>query len=215
MFSNNQNESLNRIINNYPERDINKYEKKVTSNNNLNTVSNGGRKITVFGDSIVKRIRTKEFNKHINTGYAFIKSFPGANAQEINHYVIPTLMNESPDVVIIHAGSNNLHTRRGKAEQTIDSIVQDILQIGRTCRQSGVKDISISSITYRSNANEMKKVREINNILKSLCVTENFIFICNDSIGKEHLWKDGLHLLDGGTEILGNNFIKSLNENLL
>ena len=102
-----------------------------------------------------------------------------------------------------------------KLKVTIDSIVQYILQIGRTCRQSGVKDIFISSITYRSNPNEMKRVREINNILKSMCVAENFIFICNDSIGKEHLWKDGLHLLDGGTNILANNFIKSLNENLL
>ena len=61
----------------------------------------------------------------------------------------------------------------------------------------------------------MKKAKETNGIVKDMCVRENFNFISNDSIREEHLWNDGLHLLDEGTTLLANNIINSLNKNLL
>ena len=50
-----------------------------------------------------------------------------------------------------------------------------------------------------------------NKILKRLCEEHKFIFIDNGRINEEHLWKDGMHLLESGKIILANNFINSIN----
>ena len=96
-----------------------------------------------------------------------------------------------------------------------DIFVEEIIQTGRICRQYGVNEVFISSLLCRSSTSEMKNIREINCFIKERCVRENFIFIFNDSISEEHLWKDGLHLTGDGTTILANNFINVLNESLL
>ena len=170
------------------------------------------KKITVFGDSLVKRINRGELSKRIKNGRAIVKPFPGANANELKHYVLPTLMEHSPDIVIIHVGSNNIsRTRRNAKEQRNIDIVKDIMKTGLTCREKGVKEVFISSLLCRSGMEEMNKVNEINNLLKQRCAIENFGFICNEAISENHLWKDGIHLIEEGTTILANNFIKALN----
>ena len=141
-----------------------------------------------------------------------MKPFPGANAKELTHYVLPTLMEQSPDIVIIHVGSNNIsRTRRNaKVQRNID-IVKEIINTGLTCKENGVKKVFISSLLCRSDKEEMDKVNEINDLLKQRCVIENFGFISNETIRENHLWKDGIHLIDQGTTILANNFINVLN----
>ena len=219
-----QNDSVKRNgfpIDHLPERNMNEFLAKddritIPGNSNYADIVANGKKITIFGDSIIKRINGKELSKHVKNGRTFIKSFPGARSKAINHYVVPTLIDENPDVVVIHSGTNNIRTRRGQPEETIEKIAQEIIDIGRTCRQvGGVNNIFISAITCRAKLEESKKAIEINDMLKDLCVRENFVFISNDSIRKEHLWIDGLHLLDEGTTILANNIINSLNDNLL
>ena len=219
-----QNDSVKRNgfpIDHLPERNVNEFLAKddritIPGNSNYADIVANGKKITIFGDSIIKRINGKELSKHVKNGRTFIKSFPGARSKAINHYVVPTLIDENPDVVVIHSGTNNIRTRRGQPEETIEKIAQEIIEIGRTCRQvGGVNNIFISAITCRAKLEESKKAIEINDMLKDLCVRENFVFISNDSIRKEHLWIDGLHLLDEGTTILANNIINSLNDNLL
>ena len=57
----------------------------------------------------------------------------------------------------------------------------------------------------------LRRVHEINDLLRDLCISENFVFINNDCIGKDYLWNDGIHLLNEGKDILVNNFIDSIN----
>ena len=203
-------------VDEYPEKNLNAFSrnnKKHTQPGNscYADIVSKGKKITVFGDSIIKRINGRELGKHTHCGRTYIKSFPGAKSKALNHYVIPTLIDEVPDVVIIHAGTNDINTPLGA-----QNIAHEIIKIGKTCQQiGGVNDVFISSITCRRNNEETKKVKEVNDFLRELCVGENFYFINNDFIKMEHLWKDGLHLLDEGTNILANNFINSLNENIL
>ena len=42
-----------------------------------------------------------------------------------------------------------------------------------------------------------------------------FGFISNDNISRTHLWKDGIHLEDLGTNILAGNFVNFLNRFIL
>ena len=198
------------VVDKFPDRNINSSRESKTQ------TFGKSKKITVFGDSHVKRIRGVELSKRVKSGSTFIKSFPGANAKELTHYVVPTLVEQSPDAVIIHVGSNNISrmNRNSTTQRNID-IVKEIIETGLTCRETGVKEVFISSLLCRSGNEEMNKVNEINNILKQRCLSENFIFISNEDIRREHLWKDGIHLLDVGTDILSQNFINALNENLL
>ena len=51
----------------------------------------------------------------------------------------------------------------------------------------------------------------MNDSLREQYVLNRFGFISNDNISRAHLWKDGIHLEDLGTNILAANFVDFLN----
>ena len=65
---------------------------------------------TMLSDSIPKRFNMKDFNESTNDGRTCLKSFPGAKASHLNHYALPTLRENKPDMIIIHVGYNDLCT---------------------------------------------------------------------------------------------------------
>ena len=166
-------------------------------------ITSRGRKTVIFGDSIVKRIRGQELSSYLNNKRAFIRSFPGCTAKELNCYIEPTLEREKPDSVILHVGTNNI-----RGNQSTKEIADDIINIGKKCERQGIR-VYISSILYRSNFYDRKKLRQVNDFLGS-CAENNFIYICNDVITQQYLWRDGIHLNNEGTNMLANNFIDHL-----
>ena len=48
---------------------------------------------------------------------------------------------------------------------------------------------------------------DINKKLRELCMKHNFEFIDHEQITSKFLWNDGIHLLDTGKSILGQNFV--------
>ena len=67
-----------------------------------------------------------------------------------------------------------------------------------------MKDVVISSILPKKN---IALTCLVNNSLREQCVLNGFGFISNDNISRTHLWKDGIHLEDLGTNILAGNFV--------
>ena len=55
----------------------------------------------------------------------------------------------------------------------------------------------------------------MNDNFREKCVLNGFGFISNDNISRTHLWKDGIHLEDLGTNILAGNFVDFLNRFIL
>ena len=55
----------------------------------------------------------------------------------------------------------------------------------------------------------------MNDSLREQCVLSGFGFISSDNISRTHLWKDGIHLEDLGTNILAGNFVDFLNRFIL
>ena len=55
-------------------------------------------------------MRMKELNANIDRsiGTANLKVFPGATIRQLNHYIIPTLEEDTPGTAIIHVGINNI-----------------------------------------------------------------------------------------------------------
>lgn len=124
------------------------------------------------------------------------------------------MIEESPDVVVIHCGTNDINPRFKQPHLDAEKIANDMIEIGKTCRNNGVNEVFISSIVCRSVEAEMLKVDEVNKMVKDLCIKEGFEFIDNSFIGKQFLWKDGIHLLNDGTTLLANNILNSLNRNI-
>lgn len=203
------------LVNNNPENNNYHLHKApivpatIPGNSNYSEISKNGKKIFVTGDSIIKRIRSKEFNRVLQSGKAVIKSFPGSTANELNHYILPHLQNILPDIVIINAGTNNLSRDH---KQTNDDLVKELLNVGITCKENGVNHVFISGLCYRNSRFLNGRIDDINIMLRNGCNDHNFEFIDNKNIQVDcHLWKDGVHLNDRGLEILANNYIKHLN----
>ena len=195
----------NPVVNNKQENDNIKYKSpKHIHGNTSNTNKTSGKKILISSDSICSRIKMKEFNRESKNGHAYRKQFPGATSQEMAHYCIPTLINENPDTVIIHTGTNDLRNIEN------DEIINNIMNIVELCGNHGAKNVYVSAITFREQFDE--KVSSINNFLQHKQTLHNFTFIENNNITHEHIWKDKIHLNTHGTINIANNFINALNK---
>ena len=58
-------------------------------------------------------------------------------------------------------------------------------------------------------------IRLVNDSLRKQCILNGFGFISNDNISRTHLWKDGIHLEDLGSNILAGNFVDFLSRFIL
>ena len=140
----------------------------------------------------------------------YFKCFSGANAKQLDHYVIPVLVAGKPQTVVINIGSNDI-TKFNYHDVDVNDLANRILQIRLKCRYDGVESIALSSVLVRNDNNLNKLIRGVNISLKHLCKVYGFDFICNDRIGKDLLWRDGLHLTDEGTSSLAIIFLNFLN----
>ena len=138
---------------------------------------------------------------------AFFKCFSGANTKQL------TLVDETPQTVVIHIGSNDIMESKIK-QINLDDLAQKVRDIGLKCRPYVFRNMAILSILVSNSIPLNQIILKVNNILKVLCATNGFNFICNDEIGREMVWKDGLHLTNDGTAMLADNFTKYLNINL-
>ena len=153
------------------------------------TVPKFGKKIFVAGNSYVRRIRRLDFNKELRSSKAFFRSFSGANSKQLNHYIIPTLVDDKPDVVLLHVGTNDILSNANDTE-----LANNIINIGLNCKNHGVSKVFISSILVMKNPKLNPVIRRVNDKLRELCEINGFIFINNGMITTDHLWRDGIHM---------------------
>ena len=67
-----------------------------------------GRKAYVLGTSMVKGIRRNEFNSCLKKCNTRLKPFIGATIKQMETYVKPIIQDNTPDVVILHVGCNDI-----------------------------------------------------------------------------------------------------------
>ena len=195
-------------INPYPDRDqllLNNVLKHTSIGTNSTEAIKKLQKAVIFSDSITRRIDMREFNDLMINGGVVKRAFRGATASQMNYYVHATLSEDKPDIIIIHAGTNNLT----KKEQTIQETTKEIIDIAKTCRRAGVQSVYISSLTCRPAY--QNEIREINELLKHYANIHEYMFIDNDNIHDNQLWKDEVHLNDTGICTLANNYLYYLN----
>ena len=145
----------------------------------------------------------RRLNYDISVGRAYRKYHPGATPSELAHYCLPTLINDKPDVVVIHAGTISYFN------DDIHTIANEIFNLVKVCQSHGVNDIFVSGLTFRNR--HLTKVRELNNNLNKSKSLYGFIFINNDNILAQDICKDDLHLNYTGTVKIAINITEALN----
>ena len=158
------------------------------------------KKICVVGDSHIRRIKRNLFSNSLYEGKAHLNGFSGANIKRLDHFINSTLVEDRPDIVRIHIGSNDI------TDNTVDQIdVKDIanriVNIGKKCLSYGVKEVIILSIFIKNQFKLTRIIRQVNDLLRDECKRNNFKFVSNGDITREVLWRDGLHLNNDGTYI--------------
>ena len=63
----------------------------------------------------------------------------------MNHYILPTLHEDHPDVILLHIGSNDINNQT-KDRINTEKLTGDIINTGKCCVNIGVKGVVISPI---------------------------------------------------------------------
>ena len=88
------------------------------------------RKAVVTDDSHLNRINKSSF-KNDNAEHAvYFKCFSGSNTKQLNYYANPTLVDEQPDTVIVHIGSNNIN-KFNHNKVDVEFLAQRIIDNGK------------------------------------------------------------------------------------
>ena len=89
-------------------------------------------KVYIIGDSHLKRINKRQFRKELGERFSYFKCFSGANTKQVNYYIVPTLVDETPQTVVIHVDSNDI-TRTNYKTVNVQDLAQGITDIGLEC----------------------------------------------------------------------------------
>ena len=107
---------------------------------------------------------------------------------------------------MLHIGSNDINNQT-KDKTDTEKLTGDIINIGKSCIDLVVV---ISSVLPKTNISLTRLIRQVNDSLREQCVLNGFGFISYDNISRTHLWKDGIHFEDLGTNVLTGLFYPSL-----
>ena len=55
-----------------------------------------------------KLFQKKQFKKELDNGKTFFRSFSRGNSTKFNHLIIPLLVDDKPNTIIIHVGKNGI-----------------------------------------------------------------------------------------------------------
>ena len=200
--------TIQPIINDQPKQ---KEQRKrvVPGNRTYSDVVQYGKKIVIFGDSHMKTVNRSKLNFNIN-GKAQIKFFRGVNSEQLEYYVIPTVIKEKPDSVVIVVGSNDVNFDNVKYSNP-RIIAEKILKVAEKCKELGVDDVTISSVFIKRNLTLGKFIRNLNIVLEKLCISRGFKFMNNDNITTNFVSDDGVHLDRLGTILFSENLMNCIN----
>ena len=78
----------------------------------------------------------------VKGGKTYFNVFRGAIS---THYSIINLHEDQPDVVLLHIGSDDINNET-KGKINTEKLTGDIINIGKSCIDLGVKEVVISSV---------------------------------------------------------------------
>ena len=163
------------------------------------------KKVEIICGSMPKSINLSAIKRKVGRKtIVYRKTFPRVNSVHMNHHIIPTLLEDKPDIAIVHVGINDVLNRFDQ-----DQIIKNIQQIYITCKNFNVNEVIILGIVSCKRANN-SVIYYINANLKVESTTEGYQFLDNGNIKLENLCRDGLHLGESGKNLLLYNYVNFL-----
>ena len=96
--------------------------KTVPENGAYSDAVRNGKKTFKVGISTVKSINMKEINTQSDNLFAKRRSFPGATLKQLKNYVIPSLIDKTPDRIILHGGCTDVNKKNSTPEEIANEI---------------------------------------------------------------------------------------------
>ena len=90
-------------------------------------------------------------------------------------------------------------------------MVKSIINIGKTCKNQGIKYILISSILVKQSIKLGKIIVQVNEFLLSLSKENGFYFVPHQGITRKHISHDSVHLSSDGSHMFANNLFDFIN----
>ena len=168
------------------------------------------KKSYIAGDSDLNRICKNKFKEITPNARVYVKCFSGANTNQLDYYVVPVLLYEKPDNVIIYIGSNEI-TKFNYNNVDAEELSNEFINTELKCRTNGLSNAAVSFILKRNSFNMNQVIYQLNRILKRFFSINDFFYLCNDEVNENYLWKDGLDLIYEGSSLLLNNVINYFN----
>jgi len=144
----------------------------------------------VVGDSQLRHVIGEKLE---NDGSTFeIRFKPGMKIEEVKNKVGDS---KNSDVIIVHAGTNNVSD---KSPSDLTEVIMNSMESDQKKNPSA--RVTYSSIFKRKDEQTLNaKARKVNELLSAELSIRGIDFINNDNIIHSNLWKDSLHLNDGGS----------------
>ena len=157
---------------------------------------NTRKRVFIIGDSILNGISENGLNKSHDVK---LRPHSGATSQAIKDHIKP-IIRRKPDLIIIHAETNDLT----KGCNTVEEM-NEIIEAAKS--DSPSTEIVISPLrTRRDNIGMPKKVKNLNRKLNDACDKQQIKMIDNSNLGTECFSSKNLHLNPRGNSLLARNF---------
>ena len=78
------------------------------------------------------------------------------------------------------------------------------------CHTYGVKNVFISGLVYTAARIGLPVLERTHGMIANLCYKLSVCYVENRNMGRKHLRKDDLHLVESGKVILANKFLSYL-----
>ena len=153
---------------------LRKNQRVVPGNKTYSSARKYAKKIVVIGDSHLKRIKRNLFNNSFDNAKSFIKPFGGAKTEHMKHYVIPSLTEPKPDIIVIHVGGNDINYKN-KVNINVNELADNIISLVMICRDIGVPDVVISEVLPKKSIVVTAIIRKVNDRVRELCRITNLI----------------------------------------
>ena len=83
-----------------------------------------GKKTLIIRTSMVKDLRMKELNRCLTNSFAKLRSCPRAEFKQLSYYIVPSLVDETPNKILIYRECNNSCNK-----------TPTLLEIAKKCRE--------------------------------------------------------------------------------
>ena len=159
------------------------------------------RKVYILGDSMIKGVQ--HWQMQSRDTQVVVRSFSGAKIKQMKHYVKPA-EEESPNLYILHAGTNDL-----RESKSAEKIADEIIDLAITLKNE-TNEVTLSGICPRDD-NLNDKATSVNENLAKRCHRLKLGFIEHDQLNaKKHTNSSKLHLNKAGNSILQRTFLNEI-----